>query len=1168
MGFDLLLYEEKTNYSELIRIDTKISADEICDEIFTNEDGSLSLFCLGQSTLKQYSLDFQSNVTLILEYNVSEQIGDKCKKKQIKYLQDQQIILFYQCSKWKIILITNNQASTLIQAQMKYQQAQLSRLTFIDDVCFCEMSSNNLPIYLIENYFYVIVYHHVYDKKILNCLLIELPYRIQKLLLNQKCLTIILVNELDKNDSSIIQNQKYQEVLLNQNYSINNIHLYSNLVFLQNQFELNVLINIRINQTYQISNTSLHFFDFDNVFCQFDEKKNVLQFYKYQPLSVYIQPKQKYVYVIEKANLFKRNGNIQCFRLLSENYTQQKNQEYTDMILFQYNCENKQQILWNSKNPNYFKNDTYNIYSSQGNLKVSIRNDENVQHICFERFYKLYHRGMFQLKKITNSYICFQNQSFFYIYDCQQKRIVISLNIDKYHVLEYDIAYYFVNKSNNNDLTGIQFLDGSLQYFNLNLNELVTSVTKIYSSIFLQTNTSNLPFIIQINFDKIVKYYLQKNLYQPEPILFYFESKHLKLIQYLKVLAFQSKEFFRCFQFQEQQIIFIQTLGMLGCYCIFSIQDQTRSLFLYYLIDQELQQVQNYTFQNYSFYDPVKYQFNSLNLAILIEQNNYLYIAIFSYNMSSLQLDEIIATDNTFFKFDTNLLIFSLDQVWKQISLKQFQAELELDNFQLDTASQTFSFSKNEERSVELKIENKCFQLTSLVKTSIIEIQYKQNLKLNISEMFYGPISNLTILNNSNVVLKGPFQFIKTLKICDDQNTELCIRHYHFETRINDIIFEVLMQENQILRVIRTSKRNIQYDYYVTWIKQQYFLCVSQFINYLEIELIECSEKQGQICRIISNLKVDLTIDQINIINSKRVGNLIKLEGNNTQAFIVIDNINYNIKILPCFFIDIQQIENSDNEYIVLQQNMIDSNDLELAIYSTNLNQTYSLDINEKISSEFIIIGNFHKQAFNIKLVSCKYSEDLIKIKLLIIDQSFSELVSLNLNKQKNQIQLELQNQFRYQIQNSPFTVIDSYILQYVDDSILVLRNDTDDFSQFYQIQDDRKLIDYFHRSNFSYKITRLNTTHLIFSDAYLDILVFMEYELELENYDEAEQNFVLFAQNEVSNEKVSFQIHIIKKNLSFSNSTLLIQITCLIFILIYSRSRKAKSKNQKPNSQ
>ncbi|CAD8215067.1 unnamed protein product [Paramecium octaurelia] len=52
------------------------------------QDGFLSLFCLGKTTLKQYSLDFSRNT---FEYDVSDQIEDKCKKKKINQMERQLI---------------------------------------------------------------------------------------------------------------------------------------------------------------------------------------------------------------------------------------------------------------------------------------------------------------------------------------------------------------------------------------------------------------------------------------------------------------------------------------------------------------------------------------------------------------------------------------------------------------------------------------------------------------------------------------------------------------------------------------------------------------------------------------------------------------------------------------------------------------------------------------------------------------------------------------------------------------------------------------------------------------------------------------------------------------------------------------------------------------------
>ncbi|CAD8214525.1 unnamed protein product [Paramecium octaurelia] len=366
--FDLVLYEEQTNYSELIRINTKILANEFCDELFRNEDESL--INLKIIFFKIIFFGFSKNVNSILEHDVSDQIKDQCKKKQF--------IIFYQCSKWKVLLIQNNQANTLFDSQMKCQDSQLSNLSFIDDVAFCNYNYFSSVIYLIENNIYLQLNFNQDKVKIMKCLQIQYANRIQKILIQPKCLFMILVNELDESD----QSQKALQILLNQNYSMNNIHFSQNLLFLQNQFQLDVLINVRINQTYQICNTTLYFFDFDNLFCQYDSAKKVLQFYKYYALSTVVKPKQKYVYVIQKINLFRKDDIISCFKFLDENNTQKEIPQSTDLMIFQNNCQNKQYQIWKPHYPNYFKNSTYNFYSVDGSLNLSIQKYQDFQHYC------------------------------------------------------------------------------------------------------------------------------------------------------------------------------------------------------------------------------------------------------------------------------------------------------------------------------------------------------------------------------------------------------------------------------------------------------------------------------------------------------------------------------------------------------------------------------------------------------------------------------------------------------------------------------------------------------------------------------------------------------------------------------------------------------------------
>ncbi|CAD8113001.1 unnamed protein product [Paramecium primaurelia] len=1164
INFDLIFYEEQTNFNELIRIDTKIQANEHCDEIFTNEDGSLSLFCIGKFTFKQYSLYLQKNVTLIMEHDFTDQIQDGCKKKLLKWKENLYFIVFYQCSKFKIMLIKNNQVKTIFDDQKKYQDIQLSNFSFIDDVQFCEPNDLTFGLFLIENDFYLQIYLAYFENSTPSYLLLQHTNRIQKIVIQPRCNIIILVNKLEISNSLTTNPQQTSEIILNQQYSNNNIHFHSNLLFLQNQFELNVQINTRINQTYEIWNTSLHFFDFNNLFCQFDQTKKVIQFYQYYPLSAYIKPKLKYLYIIEKINLFRRNATIKCFRISNENNNQKEISKFIEFITFHNNCQNKSYMLWNSKNSNYLKNDKYNLQTREGNIKISIRKYYDYQNNCLQRLYKFHAQGKFELRDIKYDYICFQNESFFYIYDCKENKFSVSVNKDQYNVLESKGGYYFFNKNNNQIIRGVKISPQQLQLFNLKFDEVITSVKEITQTIFLQTNNSYLPLIIIMNQqNNLWKNYLSKNLYQPEPILFYFEFGNSKFIQYVKILAFQNKEIFRCYQFPESVIIFMEALVYsYDYYSIIAIQNQTKSLILTFFNEYELHQIVNYTFQDYQFSYPFKYSIYFQNLAILIEQNNQLNIAIFQYTLSTLQLIEIIATDDSFFKLYRNNLLFSFNKVWRQQFLNQIEVQLETEWPYQKTLASDLSISLNEDSGIELKIQiyNQCFQLYSLINSSIIPIQKNLNQKLNISDIFYGPITNLTLLKNSNIILNGPFQLQKELQYCNQINSKFCIQIYNYETELKQLIFSVIVFENQNIEVIKTKQYNP--FFYVTWIKQQYYLCIQQFKDNLIIQLIECSVEQDNNCNLITNLNENFKINQINVVDTIRTGNLIKLKSNDNQAFIFIEGINFNLQILPDIIVDILYIEQSNDQYLILQKNMRNSNDLELTIYSINLHQKlliYSLTITNALQIELKKNGNYYNQQYTIRLVSCKYSGELIKIKLFIMYQHFSQFLQLNLDQKKNYIQFEFQKQIRNVITIKSFQDQD-FIIEYIDDNILVLQQTTDNMYQFYDLRENRKFYDYFHKSIFFMEIIRLNTTHFIFYNNSLIYLGQIGYELILQNWDENEQNFELFAQNEISNQLIQLQLHIITKNQQFTKSILFI---FFIFILIQIRQKKSRKRQK-----
>ncbi|CAD8215136.1 unnamed protein product [Paramecium octaurelia] len=905
-----------------------------------------------------------------------------------------------------------------------------------------------------------------------------------------------------------------------------------------------------------------------------------------------IIPKQKFIFIIKENNLFRRDAVIDCYRILNKNNPQNQIQHQTEMIM-QNICQIKQQILWKFNYPNSFKNSTYNLQNSKGSLNVSIMKYSVFQHDVQQDFINIIIKVSFnQMKQQINTYVFNLNPFFISMIVNKQKSKFQQTQINiMYSTLLYSnianfimnfslrssrlqskMAFYFVNRKNTNVLRVAQFYSKSLKNFNIKLNEEITSfLTNILKHIFLHQQFKFASYfndeflaklmgfqVTQVLRDYLIgififRQYLQKNLYQPEPILFYQEIGNSKLIQYAKTQVIQNKENLRCYQFTESIIIYIQPQNIINYYIMVAIQNSTRSLILSQIIKDYIE-FKIILFKTIHF---IILQCTQQTKIILLFQQNQIFryiqlffnkiiICLYQRKLSKLMISFLILMDKIY--------CFLSTRCGGVHSCNNF-----LKNHQ-DILSSNFSMYHKEEGAVELKIqvENDCFELHSLMKSPIINIQNNKSVKLNVSEMFYCPISNLTLLDNSNIILKGLIQIKQAIQNCHDQTSTFCIREYHFKT----YYFRVFVEENHILEVLRSSSIN---NFYITCIKQEYFLCVSQLVYFLNIELIECSQKHKENCQMISNFNNSFKLIYINISETKRVGNLIKLKGDKHTAFIIIEDINFMYKY-------IQYIEESNNQYLILQNYKKDSNDLEITIYSINLHQKYqiySLVITEKMSAE-MIYGYFNISKLKMKLVSCKYFGKLINIKLFIMNQFVLQFFfQLNLDLQKNQIQQKSQYQLRNFITNYNIKTIHDFDIQYLDDTLFVLKQNEDACSQFYQFQENRTFYDYFTIRNFqsSQNTTKkaffFGYTHFIFYNLNQVKLGLIGYELEIQNYDQIEQNFQLFTQNLISNVKLSLQIHVVKTSEQLTNSILVVQIFWFIFIIIYTRTAKSKYRNQ-----
>ncbi|CAD8161807.1 unnamed protein product [Paramecium pentaurelia] len=231
------------------------------------------------------------------------------QKKLLKWKENLFFIVFQKCSKFQIWLIKNNQVKTIFDDQMKYQHIQLSSLFFINDVQFFEPNNLTSDLFLmqmifISKYNLQVLYLQIYLVQFENSIPIivtsksnsksSIDYRIKILQFNPDVtLSFQSINQQFINQSLANTRDNIKLTTFKQQYSL----------FLQNLFELKVQINAHSYYTYEICNTSLHFFDLSNLFCNLTKPKRLYDFIKiiHQGLiqnlnqSIYIQFENQFI---------------------------------------------------------------------------------------------------------------------------------------------------------------------------------------------------------------------------------------------------------------------------------------------------------------------------------------------------------------------------------------------------------------------------------------------------------------------------------------------------------------------------------------------------------------------------------------------------------------------------------------------------------------------------------------------------------------------------------------------------------------------------------------------------------------------------------------------------------------------------------------------------------
>ncbi|CAD8152436.1 unnamed protein product [Paramecium octaurelia] len=1159
-SFDTLNYGENSQLLENLKIEIKNLQEEICDEMFQLDEGIIILFCLKQSILRQYSVSLKGDVMLMIEYDVFEQIQDQCKKKSYNQKgKNQFLITFFQCSKWKFLQIINQEIIIILEYTLKDYEKLLQYFPYVQDVQLCQQQSQIL--YLFEDNNYLQVRFGSNLKITVQFLRNENP--IQKIVLLKPCTVSVLIIYQKTTKYQSYKKIDHQ-IFLNQPFEADNINFFSNYLFIQNQTQLILRIDDHLIQTYEILNTKLNFFEYDNLFYQIDIQKNLVQFYRYYPMSSFIEPKQQYIYIIQKLDIFYTQSLKYCFRMEYEDKVTQKKEEFKGVCINK-DCQLKQEVQLVTNTFQSFSQNKFSFYINNNEvIYLSIKNDAQEDIKCYQRIKgyrfksKTYLRSMLFL-----NYLVFHHEDSIYFHNCQQNKIEITINTNQFEVFQYQEDYYLIDKKNN-QLKVMTFIQGNLGQIVLKNNIEIIRAQQIQQQLLLYLKNEKSPVLISKSLFQHYYKQLSDNLVQPEQILYYQEIGMYKFIQYPNIFACEFQEEVKCFKFSDSIIIQITRL-LTDFYSIFAVQSQTNSILLYYTNFIELHLYHNYTLQEYQFSNPLKYNqitntFALGSLAILTELNSSFFIFIFTEQDQSIELRDIIQADDSYFQILNQTLLYLKNGYMRVHYLNQINALIEtnmsgcknLFNFYQLTLKPTSRFIND--LNLKLLVLNECLQLFPLKNSISLRLQQNENIYLKISEMFQGPIHNLTIIDNPKIYLKSPFQFIQQINDCNEEML-ICIKTitqlFNQSENINiKYSFFVIIQEDK--RICQALVPIDDSDNQIFWVSDYSFIWFRCIDEVLYIRLLQCSKEMGLQCKEIMfalfNFKIQISLS----VQIRKSENLVQILNSNTQIYIYISNQNFTHIDIPDFHFDFKYVEHSENLFIALSKvDQAQNSSTILRVYKINFNgyvEIFSKIVNKDIQNLLPMDDSLER----LSLISCRQNGNVITVNILVSYLKNFFIIMFQIDIQNILIiQQKLSKQIRNSFPNQ------EYELNYVNDDYLILNMKVQNATILFDLSEERLFYDNHYFSHLHTQITRINTTHFIFrNQSQFHLGIIQQYEIDLREVNDTNLTFILIAQNHLSDTQISINVTRSKILDHLNKIIILILLINIIFILLQLRTK------------
>ncbi|CAD8105445.1 unnamed protein product [Paramecium primaurelia] len=1006
----------------------------------------------------------------------------------------------------------------------------------------------------------------------------------------------MLIQAIDKRKTLY---EKYKEIQQPIDQKV--IQIYSAFNYLFFQYYNKVQIVWFGDQTFEIIcfPQSIVFIDQYNLFYIIDKQNQLISFYKINKLFNYLQPTKRYVYEIPKS--YQRSYTFQCYEILYEDIKTKSN-----IINYEFKneCQSKEEIIVKKDNynfPNY--QEFLNLGEYQNTIKYIIQN-VYLKEFCpvIEQYLEENELLYYQPTNLENYAILNSNDTLQVLFCNNQSSL--EKDVRNYQVIQFQNGILLIKKKLQNTKV-IYYSIGLNQQHQIQINSQIQEILQFKQYVILQTeNQEDYLFLDILNARKCeisnklknMLNILNKDQIQSKMIRFYFDQFPLfQIYQINKQLVIEKADLIYTYKMNDLSVIYTgesmklsHNEILLYKYCVIAIHNKY-NIIKQFILDDSLKLFENYQIEDYDLIRPIVFQNSQEFLVIALIQQDQNYLFIFQI-YQPLKLIKILKIGKLKFHLINNLLyyynkdqeiqIFNVKYITiSYMNLAENQKQIVLNEKIPILFKHQIEENPQDQLYLEIKVNNYCRKLNSQQNEQIIYVEEKEMIRIENIDMFYGPIDQLSLINNPKLQLVGPFLQQQEIEECLIQQ-EVCYTNMVFEQTVNDeqqTLFYSLRYYNKYKILPFYSIKNLKENEIIT--KDVFIFRNNLVLYFSEIKKLVFADVL-YFNRTLLNQQYDklelqgFKKDDFKQAQFYQSNNLILIKTNQSEKLLKVTQnqiaeIEINFSLANILF-----IEKSDNQYIEMKI----INKLDECYFLFNIFQLKNTDLliknsikieQDKIESILftqIDIEIYQLQEyFKNQLLESYLIENEIELKVLQIGLSFSVIskITINLNKQNNiydtiyDIQKIIRHPKSYEMLN----------FEYYDNNILILSNSNNKQSFLYDLRQIKQFYDYIQKIDDNLlKLYPLNTTHYLFYFKEINQFIIGEIGFEIQRLEDLDdvETCIIKASNQVSQS----QFTLIIKRVMFLSKEAKIMTTSAILLGSFYLLRRNKLKQQEIQNQ